>query len=119
VKNYSLKKDSAISNKNGQFTITKGTEISSDGYIDEDGGIKGTIDNGNLKGTEIVFNISELDSVIIMKLFDKGVPVSEIAEKLSGEDCIYAHGMDIPPTCSEDSDCQDCWIKCLEKKLAE
>jgi hypothetical protein len=64
MKKYVLNEDSTISNKlGGETIIPKGTEILSNGYIDEDGGIKGKITKGEYEGMEIVFNISELNEI--------------------------------------------------------
>jgi hypothetical protein len=60
---YLLKEDCEITNRKGRFTITKGSEILSDGYIDEDNGIKGTVNSGNYKGIEIIFSNGELELV--------------------------------------------------------
>jgi hypothetical protein len=60
---YLLKEDCKISNKKGGFTVAKGSEILSDGYIDEDNGIKGTVNSGYYKGTIIVFSDDELELI--------------------------------------------------------
>lgn len=60
---YLLKEDCEISNKNGRFVVTKESEILSDGYIDEDNGIQGTVNSGKYKGTIITFSVNELKLV--------------------------------------------------------
>ena len=55
----------------------------------------------------------------IEQMIDAWVHVYEIAEKYSGEFCVTDCGMKMPPTCHEDADCNDCWVKCLENKLNE
>ena len=63
MKKYILIEDATICNKNGEITIPKGTEIKANNYVDEDGGVKGKVIEGTHKGTEIVFNISELKEI--------------------------------------------------------
>lgn len=64
MKKYILIENSQIRNKRGIIEILKGTELLSDGYIDEDGGIKCKIIKGTKKGMEIIFNIKELSECI-------------------------------------------------------
>jgi deoxycytidylate deaminase len=60
---YLLKDDCEINNKKGGFTVIKGSEILSDGYIDEDNGIKGIVNSGDYKGIVIIFSADELELV--------------------------------------------------------
>lgn len=55
---------------------------------------------------------------IIRKIIDSGNLIGEIAEKLSGEQCVKEFGMN-NEKCHEDADCNDCWIECLEKIISE
>lgn len=64
MKKYILNTDCTISNKNSETTIPKGTEVvNKNNYIDEDGGVKATIINGEFKGMEIIFSIEELTEI--------------------------------------------------------
>lgn len=54
----------------------------------------------------------------IDKLIDKGISIYEIAEKYSGDRCVKDFEMN-NELCHKDADCNDCWTKCLEKRLSE
>lgn len=54
----------------------------------------------------------------IDKLIDKGISIYEIAEKYSGDRCVKDFEMN-NELCHKDADCNDCWTKCLEKRLRE
>jgi len=62
MKQYILKESAnfySCETRSEEF-IEKGTKIKSDGYVDGDGGIKGTVMDGKHKGKEIIFSRSEL-----------------------------------------------------------
>ena len=57
-------------------------------------------------------NISELEAAI-----QDGLDVEEIVDNLSHFNCVTEFGME-PDQCSG-SDCYDCWIKCVNKKITD
>lgn len=57
MKKYLLKENSKAGNK----IIKKGTELISNGYVDENGGILCIVKTGEYKGSRIVFDIGELE----------------------------------------------------------
>ncbi|OCA97729.1 hypothetical protein [Clostridium beijerinckii] len=52
----------------------------------------------------------------IHSMYDNGQTVEEIAENLSGEDCVQSFG-NCPEWCGENADCHNCWLKCLQIEL--
>ncbi|ARC85661.1 hypothetical protein U732_1099 [Clostridium argentinense CDC 2741] len=54
----------------------------------------------------------------IDRLIDEGVSVYEIAEKYGGDYCVQDFGLN-NELCHEDADCNNCWSKCLERRLNE
>lgn len=60
-----------------------------------------------------------MDKNDIEELLNEGVPVEEIAEKYSSDLCVLDCGIGPSSMCSEDVDCNRCWIVCLEKMLTE
>ena len=74
MQKYILTEDYTVNCIEGEITISKGTEVLSGDYIDEDdeiissytdeeGRILGTINNGEHKGKMILFNINQLAEV--------------------------------------------------------
>lgn len=53
----------------------------------------------------------------LVDMIDKGIPVDEIAAKCGQDSCVSDYELKIPDWCHEDVDCNDCWIKCLEKEF--
>lgn len=56
-----------------------------------------------------------MDKDDIEKLLDEGVSIDEIAEIYSGDFCVQDFEMQ-NEYCSKNTDCNGCWIKCLENK---
>lgn len=63
MKKYKLIKDAEIFYKNSDRIILKGTEVLSDGSLDEHGGINTIIDSGKYKGLKITFAQEELKKI--------------------------------------------------------
>jgi len=62
MKQYVLKENTNFYScgTHSEELLEKGTEIQSNGCVDGDGGIKGTVMDGKHKGREIIFSRSEL-----------------------------------------------------------
>ena len=54
----------------------------------------------------------------LQKMINEGIPFDEIAEKFSGDYCADDFSLD-SSDCYEDADCNNCWIKCLNKDFLE
>ena len=75
-------------------------------------------ETGGLSCMGIYVNLDKSMYEEIESILSKGVTIYEIAEKYSGENCVKDYGMS-NDLCHEDADCNDCWIKCLEKSISE
>ena len=52
----------------------------------------------------------------INAMYEHGYTIEDIADNLSDGDCVQSF-RSCPDWCGEDSDCYDCWTKCLEMEL--
>jgi hypothetical protein len=60
---YELNQCSLIEDEEEKLVIKKGTKVSSKYDIDENHGLRVTIQSGELKGREFLFSVVELDSI--------------------------------------------------------
>lgn len=64
LKQYILNQDSVIEDEEEKILISKGTKVSTNYCIDENNGLRVTVQDGKYKGREFIFSMIELEKTI-------------------------------------------------------